>query len=92
MELEYIDHEDLGVTPEFVQARISRLANDDTAYDELVAWWEKKKLPQGLQVVAMHGYPSLRLYVLDILQERGIEDKSDELIVDCALLVDNMIH
>lgn len=92
MDLQYIDHEDLQVTEEFVQERIDVLSDDDSeAWPILTTWWEANGLPQGLQLIEIHMRPSLRAWVVELLTEHGNLSPTDEEIVDAALLIDSMI-
>lgn len=90
MHLDYIDHEDLEVTPEYIN---SVLQSEDHVWDAFCTWYEDKGLPQGLQLVGMHMYPSLREYVKVSLKEAGLteEEMHDEMIVRTALVMDSMI-
>lgn len=87
MDLEYIDHEDLGVTPEFINEVLGELVEDEE-YNKTVKWWEERGYPQGLQTVGLHLYPSMREYVLSFLTE---EDRTPRHIVVAALLIDSML-
>ena len=74
------------------RAEVDVLSEEDSeAWAILTAWWEEHNMPQGLQLIAIHGQPSLRAWVVELLTEHGNNAPTNEEIVDAALLIDSMI-
>lgn len=90
MDLEYISHEDLKVTPDFINEAIKSLGKK-SEWNKWSKWWKEHDMPEGLQLVELHLYTSTREYVERLLDERKLA-KDDLTVVTVALMVDNMLH
>jgi hypothetical protein len=86
MELEYIDHKEYDLTPNQVNEVIA-----STNWEEFETWWRSNDLPEGLQCIEMHSYPTLRGYVEALCDERKLE-KDNVKLLQMALVVDSMIR
>jgi hypothetical protein len=85
-DLDYVDHEDLQVTPEFIN---EVLQSDEKDWDEFEKWYEEADMPQGLQLIQIHMQPSLREWIVELLQVRDVP-VTDETVVRCAIAMDSM--
>jgi hypothetical protein len=93
MNLEYIDHNDLHVTPEEINACIDTVNSwSDKKWVHWQEWWSKQQLPEGLQCVEIHLHMSLFEWINELLVARRLNPFSRKLRIMVALQIDNTIH
>jgi hypothetical protein len=79
--------EDLEITQEEADAIVDAMNADDT---ELIQWWQDNKMPEGLQCVEVHMFPTTRAFIEECWARRGIKGDKTRL-VQCVVLLDSMI-
>lgn len=87
MDYEYINNEEYGLTVDEVNKVIQ-----ETDWDSFTEWYKNHQFPEGLQCVALHGFPSMNDYVIHLLEEQQMDTSNKELRLKMALLIDSMIH
>jgi hypothetical protein len=91
MNCAFINHTEYGLSPEEVNEVIQGLRDN---WDDAVALYKEHNLPEGLQCVALHGYPTLHDYVDALIEERPLLKEaslSEKDKLKIALLIDNQI-
>ncbi len=84
---QYVNHKEFDdISPSDVQRVL-----DTTDWDAYTDWWNKKKLPVGLQLVNLHCHVTTREYCELICDVHNLEDRSQEALLKMAITVDSMI-
>lgn len=93
MEGSFIDTlEELGTTEEEMDRIADELNEDDAPW---IKWWQDHAMPEGLQCIEVHMYPTTRAFIERLWEDRAITFKNDDerkkALIICEYILDSMI-
>lgn len=92
MNLAFINHEELGVSIDFINSVIDEMNGwSDEEFAVWQKWWTDNNMPEGLQCVEIHLHESLRAWIDVLFTARGLNPDDSRLRTKVALAIDAMI-